>query len=194
MSMPVITPGTTTRPQAVSDIIESVALEQTGLSHILNAEGEKIQKAVASGTIAQMLAVNKSVQHMVSTVAHLEMILQSKLELFSDCLCPPVPCTPLTDTSILASDPLVIVHKNSITDYAIDLGILVVPGTPGMLTITTTPPGLPISVNGVLPTGVTLIGNVLSYTNSNLLTTIKLNIGAGACQQVMTISFSSQTP
>ncbi|MEG0542040.1 MAG: hypothetical protein RR528_06905, partial [Angelakisella sp.] len=32
--------------QAVIDIIESVALEQTALAHILNAEGEKIQKIV----------------------------------------------------------------------------------------------------------------------------------------------------
>jgi len=35
-----------TRPQAITDIVESVALEQTALSHILNAEGEKIQKAL----------------------------------------------------------------------------------------------------------------------------------------------------
>ena len=46
MSMPVIKPGTVSRTQAISDIIESVALEQTGLSHILNAEGEKIQAVV----------------------------------------------------------------------------------------------------------------------------------------------------
>ena len=42
MGMPVITPSITTRAQAVTDIIESVALEETALSHILNAEGEKI--------------------------------------------------------------------------------------------------------------------------------------------------------
>ncbi len=42
MGMPVITPSTTTREQAITDIIESVALQQTALSHILNAEGEKL--------------------------------------------------------------------------------------------------------------------------------------------------------
>ena len=47
MGMPVITPSATTREQAVTDIIESVALQETALSHILNAEGEKIQKMVA---------------------------------------------------------------------------------------------------------------------------------------------------
>lgn len=88
MSMPVIIPSTVNRDQAISDIIESVALEQTGLSHILNAEGEKIQAIVANGTIEQMLAVNKSVQSMVNTVARLEMVLAMKLELFSCSICP----------------------------------------------------------------------------------------------------------
>ena len=37
MGMPVITPSTTTRTQAITDIIESVALQETALSHILNA-------------------------------------------------------------------------------------------------------------------------------------------------------------
>ncbi|MEG1848054.1 MAG: hypothetical protein RRX92_03015 [Lachnospiraceae bacterium] len=88
MSMPVITPSTTIRTQAITDIIESVALEQTALSHILNAEGEKIQKVVKDATTAEeMLAVNKSVQAMVGTITRLEMVLQSKLELFSDCIC-----------------------------------------------------------------------------------------------------------
>ncbi|MEG2051735.1 MAG: thioester domain-containing protein [Oscillospiraceae bacterium] len=44
MSMPIIKPSKTIRYQSITDIIESVALEQTALSHILNAEGEKIQK------------------------------------------------------------------------------------------------------------------------------------------------------
>ncbi|MEG0874597.1 MAG: hypothetical protein RSB05_03595 [Clostridiales bacterium] len=85
MSMPVITPGTVTRDQAIADLIESVALEETGISHILNAEGEKIQAFVAMPgvTADQLLAVNQSVQNTVNAITRLEMILQSKLDLFT---------------------------------------------------------------------------------------------------------------
>lgn len=89
MGMPVITPSTTTRAQAITDIIESVALEETALSHILNAEGEKIQKMVAMQDVTPevLLATNKSVESMVNAVSRLEMILQSKLSGFDNCLC-----------------------------------------------------------------------------------------------------------
>lgn len=89
MGMPVITPSTTTRNQAITDIIQSVALEETALSHILNAEGEKIQKMVAMKDVSAevLLATNKSVESMVNAVSRLEMILHSKLALFQDCLC-----------------------------------------------------------------------------------------------------------
>ncbi len=98
MSMPVITPGTGTRCQAITDIISSVALQQTALSHILNAEGEKIQKAVADAkTTEELLAVNKSVNSMVDNIARLEMLLQGKLQVFSDYLgdtCDAAPVVP----------------------------------------------------------------------------------------------------
>ncbi len=88
MGMTVIQPGTSTRSQAITDIITSVALEQTAISSILNAEGEKIQKAIANAiTIQEMLDVNQSVGDMLNSITQLETILQSKLELFSDCLC-----------------------------------------------------------------------------------------------------------
>ena len=90
MSMPVITPSTGTRDQAVTDIIQSVALEQTALSHILNAEGEKIQMMLAIEADAdKLLETNKSVESMVKSITNLEMVLQSKLSLFGDCLCNP---------------------------------------------------------------------------------------------------------
>ena len=79
MGMPVITASTTARDQAITDLIQSVALEETALSHILNAEGEKIQKMVAL----------PDVESMVNAVSRLEMILQSKLSSFNDCLCQP---------------------------------------------------------------------------------------------------------
>ena len=83
------------RCQAVTDLIESVALMETGLSHIINAEGEKIQKVVKHDEdvevpMEDLLSVNKSVEKMVSTITKLEIILQSKLELAcclgKDCL------------------------------------------------------------------------------------------------------------
>ena len=93
MGMPVITPSETTRAQAVTDIIESVALQETALSHILNAEGEKIQKMVALPDVTPevLLAANKSVESMVNAVSRLEMILQSKLSTFGSCLCDGAP-------------------------------------------------------------------------------------------------------
>ena len=91
MGMPVITSSTTTRTQAITDIIESVALQETALSHILNAEGEKIQKMVALEDVTPdvLLATNKSVESMVNAVSRLEMILHSKLSVFDGCLCKP---------------------------------------------------------------------------------------------------------
>ena len=89
MGMPVISPSQTTRCQAITDIIESVALEQAALSHILNAEGEKLQRVVSLETVepSQLLEFNESVEEMIRTITQLETALQAKLELFGDCLC-----------------------------------------------------------------------------------------------------------
>lgn len=89
MGMPVITASATTRTQAITDIIQSIALQETALSHILNAEGEKIQKMVALPDVTPevLLATNKSVESMVNAVSRLEMILQSKLSVFDRAAC-----------------------------------------------------------------------------------------------------------
>lgn len=86
MSMPIITAGTGTLDQAITDLIESVALQETALSHILNAEGEKMQAIIAwsDTTPEQLLEMNKSVYKLVNSVTRLEMIFQSKLELFAE--------------------------------------------------------------------------------------------------------------
>ena len=100
MGMPIITPSNVERKQAITDITESVALEQTALSHILNAEGEKIQKILAGQRVddgseegilvpystQEILAVNRSVEKMLSHISRLELVLQAKLELFADSL------------------------------------------------------------------------------------------------------------
>ncbi|MEG2454112.1 MAG: hypothetical protein RSB20_04520, partial [Clostridia bacterium] len=89
MSMPQIVPSGTSKCQAITDIIASVALEQAGLSHILNAEGEKLQKGIALPNVTndELLLLNSSVKDTVNAISRLEMLLQMKLELFNDCLC-----------------------------------------------------------------------------------------------------------
>ncbi len=94
MGMPTIKSSHSSRCNAVTDIIQSVALEQAALSHILNAEGEKLQHMLSDKCVSpeQILATNDSVRSMVDSVGKLELILQYKLSLFENCLCDN--CTP----------------------------------------------------------------------------------------------------
>ena len=83
MGMPVITPGDRTGEQAITDLIESIAMQERALSHILNAESEKMQTVInmEGVTAQQLLQLNRSVEQMVNTATRLETILQTKLEL-----------------------------------------------------------------------------------------------------------------
>lgn len=89
MGMPVIESSGITRCESVTDIIQSVALEEAAFAHIINAEGEIIQLIVANGeaSIAEIIELNSSINSMLGTIAALENVLQSKLGLFEDCLC-----------------------------------------------------------------------------------------------------------
>ena len=82
MSMPTITtsPNPISMSQAITDLIESIALEETALSHILNAEGEKLQKVLAMEDVSlnQILDVNETVMN------ELEHTLRDKLEFISN--------------------------------------------------------------------------------------------------------------
>lgn len=101
MGMPIITTSQSSRYNAVTDIIQSVALEQAALSHILNAEGEKLQCMIASEctTPEEILTTNDSVRSMVDSIAKLEMILQYKLSLFEGCLCNNCELTPKRESN-----------------------------------------------------------------------------------------------
>ncbi|MGL4990531.1 MAG: hypothetical protein ACRC57_05080 [Sarcina sp.] len=68
-------------PQNIYDLIESIALEEAGLAHIINAEGEKIQKAIkVCDDSCELIAVNKSVTETLEQVVQFEMILNNKLK------------------------------------------------------------------------------------------------------------------
>lgn len=67
---------------AAASLVQSIALEEAANSHILNAEGEKIQKALSlSCNTKELIEVNKSVADMVDKITALEVILKSKLDL-----------------------------------------------------------------------------------------------------------------
>ncbi|MDD2202924.1 MAG: hypothetical protein PHT75_00305 [Bacilli bacterium] len=73
-----------TREQAITDIIESVALEEAALSHILKAEGDKIHKFLEKARCpGDLLLINKSVQSMISVITVLQAVLHAKIELFA---------------------------------------------------------------------------------------------------------------
>lgn len=89
MGIPVIKKGTMTHKEAIGKIIESIAMEENALAHILNAESEKIMAVVnnANATQQQLLAINRSVKKTINAVTRFELTLQAKLDLFQPILC-----------------------------------------------------------------------------------------------------------
>jgi hypothetical protein len=89
-NLPNITPTfTLTRSQAITLIIASIAMEELGLSHILNAEGEKLQYVLGTlpgrslpvpPTISDLLAVNESVRKTIKETIKKDWVLGNKLE------------------------------------------------------------------------------------------------------------------
>ncbi|MEG2212640.1 MAG: hypothetical protein RRY35_01955, partial [Clostridiales bacterium] len=67
--------------QQISDLINSVALEEAALAAIADAEGAKIQRMVAMPNVTpqQLLCLNKSVTDMTNAMTLLESILMMKL-------------------------------------------------------------------------------------------------------------------
>ena len=92
-----------TREEALTMIIASIAMEELALSHILNAEGEKLQYILGTlpGTEPcacphEVLSINKSVTALLEAVTQNQMLLKNKLERALEACphpCPP-PCKP----------------------------------------------------------------------------------------------------
>ena len=73
---------------SISQILSSIAMEELGLSHIINAEGEKLQfilgtlhegKPSKDPTIDDLLEINDSVKDLLSTVSINQMLLYAKM-------------------------------------------------------------------------------------------------------------------
>ena len=87
MGMPKIECSHVDKCCAASALLQSIALEETVIFHILNAEGEKLQKAVfISCTHKDLIEINESVANTVDKITSLEIVLQSKLDLIKPLL------------------------------------------------------------------------------------------------------------
>lgn len=82
MSMPKVECSHIDKCCAASALLQSIALEETAISHILNAEGEKLQKAISlSCSHKDLIEIDEAVGNTVDKITSLEIILKSKLDL-----------------------------------------------------------------------------------------------------------------
>jgi hypothetical protein len=84
-----IIPNNLSRKGVINLLLASIALEEMGLAHIINAEGEKIQFVLGTledqetkphPSLRDLLKVNRSVEKTLRNVIKKEMLLQFKLE------------------------------------------------------------------------------------------------------------------
>lgn len=83
------------RCKAISRLIDAVAEQQEALARILEAENKKIEKAVQLGgtNVNDLVEIDESAERILAAVTRLELAIQLKLDLFSDCLCPDSQCS-----------------------------------------------------------------------------------------------------
>ncbi|MEG2204329.1 MAG: hypothetical protein RRY21_04120, partial [Oscillospiraceae bacterium] len=75
---------------AKCDVMQSIALVETALSHILNAEGEKLQKVLATtDDLDRILCVNREVTQTIVHATNLEHTLYAKLTALDGMACCP---------------------------------------------------------------------------------------------------------
>ena len=111
-------PGGLTRDDAINLILASIAMEEVGLSHVINAEGEKIQYVLGTlegvtgpenVTIDELLQVNDSVAGLLEQVAANQQALSDKMQAALG-VAPPVPETDQGAIIPYASGDQVLLH------------------------------------------------------------------------------------
>ncbi|AWK45812.1 collagen-like protein [Bacillus velezensis] len=92
-NLPNITPVVTlSRDDTINLLLSSIAMEELGMAHILNAEGKKIQYALGTipgltgppSSLADILNLNESVRDTLDSLMKQELLLGSKLDSISN--------------------------------------------------------------------------------------------------------------
>ncbi|BBA75890.1 collagen-like protein [Bacillus velezensis] len=92
-NLPNITPVVTlSRDDTINLLLSSIAMEELGMAHILNAEGEKIQYALGTipgltgppSSLADIFNLNESVRDTLDSLMKQELLLGSKLDSISN--------------------------------------------------------------------------------------------------------------
>jgi len=77
-----------TRESALDMILASIAMEELALSHIINAEGEKLQYVLGTltsseskePTTEELLCINQSISNVLDIVSQNQVMLKSKMD------------------------------------------------------------------------------------------------------------------
>lgn len=79
------------RTDVINLLLASIAFEELGLAHVINAEAEKLQAVLGTAavnitatSISQLLSINASVNRTLQTALKTQMLLQFKLEDVTD--------------------------------------------------------------------------------------------------------------
>ncbi len=189
----------TKKIQALTDILESIALEEAAISYLLNAECDKLQKTIAnqSSTQDDLLNINKSVDELVDTLTNLELILKSKMRLVLKDKCYSEYCDATKicqdiKLSLQATNGIITKISQQSEIYNLD----VIDSTqPVNVQIDTIPP-MVVSIENLNETGVSvsLLNNVITITKIGATFEGIVTVLArfGECERIITININSQ--
>lgn len=131
-SIPNITPDISiTRDESVNLILSSIAMQELGLSHIINAEAEKIKYVIGTlskgglnppPSLEEVTRINRTVRDVLKEVFRTEMVLHSKMDSVKEFVAlggghgaphPPAPhpVDPPADPSVFFPQPISIVQS-----------------------------------------------------------------------------------
>ena len=85
-NVPNITPEISLkRKDAINLLLTSIAMEELAISHVLNAEAEKLQHVIKMEVcFEELMKTNASLERVIKTLIKKEMLLQFKLENIMD--------------------------------------------------------------------------------------------------------------